>query len=64
MTYGSLSRALNDNNKLGGKSERPSSPPHPALGFGDVSVDVVQRASDLPVISQPRSDPKGGEQDA
>ena len=37
--------------KLGGKSERPSSPPHPALGFGDVIVDVVQRASDLLVIS-------------
>ena len=43
--------------KLGGKSERPSSPPHPALGFGDVTVDVVQRASDFPVISPvPNSD--------
>lgn len=37
--------------KLGGKSEQPSSPPHPALGFGGVAVDEAQRASGLPVIS-------------
>jgi hypothetical protein len=39
------------NRKLGGKSGRPSSPPHPALGGGGVTVDEAQRASDLPAIS-------------
>ena len=36
--------------RFGGKSERPSSPPHPALGFGCVFADGAQRASDFPVI--------------
>ena len=38
--------------KLDGKPERPASPPHPALGYGGVIVDGVQRCSDLPVISR------------
>ena len=38
--------------KIGGKSERPSSPPHPALGIGDVNVDEAQRASGLPASSR------------
>ena len=53
MTYALVDQTFSKT-KLGGKSERPSSPPHPALGFGDVTVDVVQRASDLPVISPVR----------
>ena len=50
--------------QLGGKSERPSSPPHPALGFGCVFADEAQRASDFPVISNQvlsHNDAGGGE---
>ena len=38
--------------RFDGKSERPSSPPHPALGSGCGFADGVRRASDFPVISK------------
>ena len=46
-----MTQNIIQNLKLGGKSERPSSPPHPALGCGGVTVDEAQRASGLPAIS-------------
>lgn len=51
MTTQGLEPARIDTTKLGGKPGRPSSPPHPTLGFGGVIADAVQRCSDLPVIS-------------